>query len=444
MRRGIRTISLFLLMGLWVSQAFCSTQLTAMDVKEGAGVTHVYFSFNGKVKPQFFSLTHPDRIVVDFSKATMGFDLKDKSSSSPKIKAIRTGRPNDKSLRIVFELKEPFDFKTAQWQPQAKGSQGIRMDLLKKQNSVSSEKKAILVHHSPSKSMRDVVVIIDAGHGGKDPGAHGLGGSKEKNVVLAIALKLKKLIDKQPGMKAVLTRKGDYYVGLRDRLNIARKHDGDIFVAIHADAYINHESQGASVFALSQRGATSEAARWIAEKENYSELGGVDLSELDDQNGVVRSVLIDLSQTATIGASLEMGQRLLSQLDKITTLHHNKVEQARFVVLKSPDIPSVLVETGFISNPREEKNLNSSAYQERLSLAIFRGLKQYFMTYPPAGTMIEAMTEGKIHVVKAGETLSSIAQRYKISMSRLLSANQLSAKIALKAGQTLKIPTTWA
>lgn len=193
----------------------------------------------------------------------------------------------------------------------------------------------IKVSNKPTR-LRDVIVVLDAGHGGKDPGARGPRNSREKDVVLAITLKLKQLIDRQPGMRAVLTRSGDYYVGLRQRLNIARRHNGDIFVAIHADAFNNPHSHGASVFALSQRGATSEAARWLAEKENYSELGGVNLGDLDDQNGVVRSVLIDLSQTATINAGLQMGGRVLNQLGNFTVLHNQKVEQARFVVLKSP------------------------------------------------------------------------------------------------------------
>ena len=187
-------------------------------------------------------------------------------------------------------------------------------------------------------------------------------------------------------MVAVLTRNGDYFIDLRRRLDISRRYHADIFVAIHADAFTNTQSHGASVFALSQRGATSEAARWLAEKENYSELGGVNLKDLDDKNGMVRSVLIDLSQTATIQAGLKMGTNVLRNLGSITSLHNHKVEQARFVVLKSPDTPSILVETGFISNPNEEQKLASAAYQEQLSQAIFNGIYQYFREYPPRGT----------------------------------------------------------
>lgn len=309
------------------------------------------------------------------------------------------------------------------------------------QTAVAKSKTSVPVKvPAVPKRLRDVLVVIDPGHGGKDPGASGARKTLEKHVVLSISKRLKTIIDAQPGMKAVLTRKGDYYIGLRERLRIARKCDADIFVAIHADAYINRESNGASVFALSQTGATSEAARWLAEKENYSELGGVNLSELDDQNGVVRSVLIDLSQTATIGASVNMGERILKSLGGITRLHNDKIEQARFVVLKSPDIPSVLVETGFISNPREERNLSNSQYQQRLAQAIFQGIKAYFWEFPPYGSRIEALSSARMHIVKRGETLSGIASRYHISMKSIQSANHLSSQ-NLQAGQKLVIPS---
>ena len=241
-------------------------------------------------------------------------------------------------------------------------------------------------------------------------------------------------------MRAVLTRSGDYYVGLRERLDIARKYNGDIFVSIHADAFNNPHSSGASVFALSQGGATSEAARWIAAKENYSELGGVNLGDLDDINGVVRSVLIDLSQTATINSSLEMGGRVLGKLNGFTRLHNHRVEQARFMVLKSPDIPSILVETGFISNPVEERNLTSSPYQSRLSQAIFDGIKTYFWSNPPHGTRIEAMLTHKFHIVRRGDTLPTIASRYQTTVDNLQALNHLPNSTALKPGQRLVIP----
>lgn len=231
-----------------------------------------------------------------------------------------------------------------------------------------------------------VIIVIDPGHGGKDPGATGPGGNHEKTVVLAISRQLKKLIDKQPGFVAKLTRRGNYFISLRTRLAIARRDHADMFIAIHADAYRNRDAHGASVFALSQRGATSEAARWLAERENKSELmGGVNLN---DKNRLLKSVLINLSQTATIRASLRIGADIINSLGKIARLHHRRVEQAAFVVLKSPDIPSLLVESGFITNPQDEMRLTSAAYQHSLALALSNGIIYYFRLHPPRGTWL--------------------------------------------------------
>lgn len=220
-------------------------------------------------------------------------------------------------------------------------------------------------------------VVIDAGHGGHDSGAVSQDGLQEKKVVLAIAQKLAREINSMPTMRAVLTRKGDYFVPLRQRLKLARKGDADLFVAVHADAHYDKNAQGASVYALSAHGATTEAARWLAQKENYSELGDVELNTLQDRSPLLRSVLIDLAQTATIEDSLKLGNQILNKLDDIAKLHYKRVEQAPFVVLKSPDIPSVLVETGFISHPVESKKLASPIYQSELAHALFLGIKKY-------------------------------------------------------------------
>ncbi len=385
-----------------------------------------------------FTLPNPDRVIIDFKQTGLKINLQHVLPANDLIARVRSGKPNPSDLRLVFDTKMPVSVHAL---PSA---QGLRIEISKKgqaktqarsqvQNKqpnnnnkltaskpqtvkpvvqavaerepiilkkpmlgypTDSPKIPVQVEHSPSRNLRDVIVVLDPGHGGKDPGAIGPRRNAEKNVTLAIALRLKQIIDSQPGMHAVLTRKGDYYVGLRERLNIARKYDGDVFISIHADAFINQHSSGASVFALSQTGATSEAARWLAEKENYSELGGVNLSDLDDK--LVRTVLIDLSQTATIGASLQMGSQVLHHLDQITNLHNAKVEQARFVVLKSPDMPSILIETGFITNPREERNLTSPAYQNRLTQAILDGLKRYFWEHPPQGTRMEALAVRKM------------------------------------------------
>lgn len=441
---------IFLMLFLWGGTQSVAAQLQSVQVKEQAGKTSLFFTLDKASPHKVFTLTNPDRVVVDFENTNLAFNLKQLNLHNPLIKLVRSGRPNLHTLRLVFEVRDAVKLRANPWDRNNGSKHAFSLDLSSNgQFSQMSTIKAppvmtkspIAVRHLPNKTSRDVVIVLDPGHGGKDPGASGPHHSSEKNVTLSIALKLKQIIDRQPGMHAVLTRNGDYYVGLRDRLTIARKYSGDVFVSIHADAFINQQSNGASVFALSQRGATSEAARWLAEKENYSELGGVNLKDLDDQSGLVREVLIDLSQTATIGASLHMGERVLRNMNTMTQLHNHKVEQARFMVLKSPDIPSILIETGFISNPREERNLTSHAYQMQLTRSIFEGLKHYFWDYPPHGTRIEVLAGNqRQHIVKKGENLPSIAARYRVSVSALQAANHLTGS-QIRAGQRLTVPS---
>lgn len=228
---------------------------------------------------------------------------------------------------------------------------------------------------------RLVTIVIDAGHGGEDPGAKGRHGTYEKHVTLAIARKLKALVDAEPNMRGVLVRDGDYFVPLHERVNKARKVRGDLFVSVHADAYIKPHARGSSVFALSERGATSVAARWLAKKENEADLiGGVNLDVADPY---VKQVLLDLSQTATINDSIKLGRAVLDEIGGVNTLHKARVEQAGFAVLKAPDIPSILVETAFISNPNEEKRLRKADYQDQLARAILQGVRRYFAKNPP-------------------------------------------------------------
>jgi len=472
----MRTWCLCILVSL-IAVAVNAAQLNMVKVEQHPQKTNLFFTINGSFTHKIFTLNNPDRVVIDLKGTNLATNLNQLGLTNALIKQVRSGLPNAQTLRLVFDVSQNVQVRSAPWRSKS-SSNGLQIELvhgnksptkvaafpvenrklaikplkqvkLATQKHVVAPKHAIISHqtpikvpHIPPSALRSVVVVLDAGHGGKDPGARGPRHSREKDVVLAITLKLKQLIDREPGMRAVLTRQGDYYVGLRQRLDKTRKYNGDVFVSIHADAFNNPHSNGASVFALSQMGATSEAARWIAEKENYSELGGVNLGDLDDRNGVVRSVLIDLSQTATINAGLQMGSGVLSQLGRFTSLHNNKVEQARFVVLKSPDIPSILVETGFISNPREERNLTSPAYQTRLSQAIFAGIKRYFWENPPHGTRIEALTANHFHVVRAGETLPTIASRYHVAVADLQSMNNL--RSAPRPGQKLVIPSTWS
>jgi N-acetylmuramoyl-L-alanine amidase len=243
----------------------------------------------------------------------------------------------------------------------------------------------VKVEHAPA-GARDLIVAVDAGHGGDDPGAIGLNGAREKDVVLAIARELALKINAEPGMRAVLTRNGDYFVPLRDRMRRARAQQADLFVSIHADSIRDRRVDGSSVYILSQRGASDEAARWLAERENASDLvGGV---SLDDKSDVLASVLLDVSQSASLSASGIAAERVLRQLNRVGEVRKPRVQEARFMVLKSPDIPSMLVETAYISNPQEEQRLRSQAHQAKIAGAIHQGVHDYFYANPPAGTRI--------------------------------------------------------
>ncbi len=277
------------------------------------------------------------------------------------------------------------------------------------------------------------VIAIDAGHGGEDVGAIGPFGTYEKDVVLALARQLAALINEEPNMRAVLTRDGDYFVELRNRMVRARKKHADMFISIHADSVRNHSVRGSSVFVLSQRGATSEAARWVAEHENASDLvGGV---ALDDKDNQVRSVLLDLSQTASLEASLDVADRVLVSLGRVGTIHRERVQAAGFMVLKSPDIPSILIETAYISNPAEERMLRDEKFQHTLAGAIRDGVKRYFYA-APAGSHLAQVRR---HMVEQGDTLSRIAERYEVSSEQIMAANNRRDR-TVRLGEVLRIP----
>lgn len=356
--------------------------------------TCLFFDFSGSLeKYRSFMLQNPTRLVIDIDNVEFGARIPSQLLKNTLVYDIRIGKRNNKQLRIVMDLHPPVSYKILISKKNYGADHSLIIDLFGSKmvkptttvtpNYTQAKQPNLKISHEVK--AHKMIVVIDPGHGGKDPGAMGPRGSREKNVVLAIAKKLKQTLEKIPGIQAYLTRSGDYYISLRRRLQLARRQKADIFIAIHADAYRNAHSHGASVYALSQRGASSEAARWIAAKENYSELGGVNLS---DKGDMLRSVLIDLSQTATIGASLKLGSEVLQRLGKYTLLHNHRIEQARFVVLKSPDIPSILIETGFISNPNEEKRLNNALYQKQLVSAILQGVEKYFAQTMPAPMLV--------------------------------------------------------
>jgi len=344
-------------------------QLVALQIKSLVDRTQLVFIFTRTPRYHLYLLSNPERLVLDLKQVDTTISLNPLALQDPNIKSIRNVRNGDHQL-VVIDLVRPVSWKNYFLPAVKNQGKKLLIEIYKKNDALPAKLSNIMPVHP-------FMVVIDPGHGGKDSGAVGKYGTQEKKVVLAIAKRLAKLINQQPQMHAVLTRQQDNFISLRERLFIARKFKADIFVAVHADAYFNDIAMGASVYALSQRGATSEAARWLAQRENYSELGNLELNTLQDQSPLLRSVLIDLAQTATITDSLRLGNSMLDQLETITRLHYKRVEQAPFVVLKSPDIPSVLVETGFISNPEEEQRLLESEYQQQLAESLLQGIMGY-------------------------------------------------------------------
>jgi N-acetylmuramoyl-L-alanine amidase len=348
-----------------------------------------------ELKYSLFGVKDPERLVLDIETNELSpvlAELNGKvTADDPYIQGLRVGRNRPGVVRVVLDLKAEVKPQVFTLQPVGEYGHRLVLDIYP---AVAVDPLAALIEQSEKKAevpekekggkpkvSRLATIAIDAGHGGEDPGARGRGGSHEKNVTLAIARRLKALVDGEPNLRAFLTRDGDYYLPLQTRVDKARKVKADLFVSIHADAFIRPNARGSSVFALSERRATSEAARWLAKKENDADLiGGVNL---DTKDRYLAQTLLDLSQTATIDYSLRLGDSVLKKLAGVNALHKPRVEQASFAVLKAPDIPSILVETAFISNPEEEKRLNDDEYQDKLARAILEGIRDYFAKHPP-------------------------------------------------------------
>lgn len=429
--RGIWAIGMLFLSSLAMAG---TAQVSSVRVWPAPDSTRVVFDVNTAVDYNLFTLKHPYRVVIDIKHGRLSGKVSLDHASGGVVKDIRSGRPRSGTLRVVLDLSGAAKPKSFVLQPNRTYGHRLVVDL--EQQGRTEPVKTLA--SSAAKGPRPVIVAIDPGHGGEDPGAHGPHGTKEKNVVLAIGRRLDRLIDREPGMVPYMTRDGDYYVSLRERTRKARAHKADLFVSIHADSFRDHRVSGSSVYALSQHGATDEAARWLAAKENASDLiGGV---SLEDKGNLLASVLLDLSQTATIEASLDLGEDVLEQMDRLGKLHKHRVQQAGFVVLKSPDIPSILVETAYISNPRDEAHLRSHRYQRRIARRILKGIEAYLHQHPPTGTIL-ASTAPQTHVITRGDTLIGIAKQYQVSLHRLRSVNHITGD-TLQVGQTLEIPVT--
>lgn len=432
----------------------CSVQVVANV--QGARLWHapessrLVFDLSKKSEHKIFTLSSPHRLVIDIDDAKLVNKLEALSTDVGPVKKMRWGARNKKDLRIVLDLREAITPKSFPLPPNKQYGHRLVVDLFSKKKPNTQQditiKKPVLNAKDSLKTTRDILIAIDAGHGGEDPGAIGHGGIYEKRVVLAIAKKLEALLKKEKGFKPYMIRTGDYYVGLRDRTRKARTANADLFLSVHADAFRSPKARGGSVFALSQKGATSEAARWLADKENSADLiGGVGGVSLDDKEDVLAGVLLDLSMTASLGVSLDLGQMVLNSMGGVARLHKHKVEQAGFAVLKSPDVPSLLIETGFLSNPKEARKLKSSSYQKQMASSIFKGIKRYFQQSPPPGTYLASIKRrsGKLreYVIAPGDSLSRIAQKYSTTLLNLKKLNGLKSS-SIRVGQVIKVPTT--
>lgn len=404
---------------------------------EGPDGTRIVFDLSAPVTHKVFTLENPDRVVVDLADASLAANVS-MPAAGGKVAQIRSAPRDGNDLRVVFDLTAKLKPKSFLVKPEGQYGHRLVLDLEGEAKEAAAPLRSAPTPDSP----RELLVAIDAGHGGEDPGALGRSGTREKDVVLKIARELARQIDAEPGMRAVLIRDGDYFLKLADRREKARKARADMFISVHADGFHDPRPQGASVYALSTRGATSEAARILAERENASDLvGGVSLADKDD---LLASVLVDLSQTATLSASLNVGAHVLDAISTVTRVHQRRVQQAGFMVLKSPDVPSILVETGFISNPQEERKLKDPAYHRELASSVVAGLRAYFYDNPPPGTLIAAWqgrggAAPREHAVRRGETLSGIARQYKVSLQTLRQVNGKSDD-SLRVGETLFIP----
>jgi len=420
----------------WSAVAVQAASVENLRVWSGPDGTRVVFDLGSSVDYQLISLDNPDRIVVDLDDTTLDGDLSVASDARGLITNVRHGIRDGNHLRVVFDLSAKAKPNSFLLPPAGNYGHRLVIDLVS-EDVVPAAERIRQATQSAQTDQRTMVVAIDAGHGGEDPGAIGPAGTYEKNVVLQIAKELKKQLDAKPGVQGVLLRTDDYFIPLRDRYQRARQAQADLFVSIHADAFRDFRVRGSSVYVLSRRGASSEAARMLAQNENEADLiGGVKLDRGDD---VLSSVLLDLSQSATMEYSAHAAEQLLDQLGSVGRRHRKQVESANFMVLRSPDVPSVLVEVGFISNPQDEQNLNTAQHRKRVASALADGIHAHFMRTAPQGTWYAQNRSDQRYIVQRGDTLGMIAQQHRVNINDLRASNNIRGDL-IKPGAVLVIP----
>ena len=396
--------------------------------------TRIVFDLKSKPDYKYFTLSKLSRLVIDFKNTKNSTALKTLADNDPRITLFRTSTsPSKSTTRLVLELAKSYPITVFPLAPAGQYSDRLVVDL-----SDKNIKNESVIKSTPN-GKRDIIIAIVAGHGGEDPGSIGAKGSYEKRVTLSIAKKLATLIDQRNGFKAVMIRTGDYYVTHSHKTQLARKNKADLLISIHADAFVSPKPYGASVLVQSSRRANSEFTRWIENRQDESELlggAGETIKKTKDKN--LAFTLADMKKEYTMASSYEFALHVIKEIKQVTRLHKKEPEGLSLAVLKSSDIPSVLIETGFISNPSEEKKLNSKHHQQKLATAIFKAVDSYFIENTPKGTLLAATTMKK-HKVRSGESLSLLAQRYKISVDTIKSVNKLKSNV-LRIGQTLKIP----
>ncbi|MBA2779215.1 N-acetylmuramoyl-L-alanine amidase [Billgrantia kenyensis] len=469
-------LSFFLLFGLSVPAQ--AAQVDNVRLWAAPDHARLVFDLSADAEANVFLLDDPKRLVIDLDESRLNTDLGSLDLDGSAITGVRSGIRDGSGLRVVLELSRAVEPRHFTLPPNEQYGHRLVVDMEYPGESavenpidpieamIREQEIAATRHRSEPDSeaprvdpevvarkpaaphpRRDIIIAIDPGHGGEDPGAIGPGGTREKDVVLEISRRLQRLVDNTEGFRAVMIRDGDYFIGLRQRTQIAREQKADFFVSIHADAFTSPQPNGSAVYALSQRGATSETAQWLAESENRADLiGGVDGNlSLKDKDEMLRGVLLDLTMTATLNDSLSIGGQVLDQLGKVNRLHRSRVEQAGFRVLKSPDIPSLLIEAGFISNPDEERRLRDSGHQQRLAESIFAGIESHFRGNPPPASLLAWQRDNRRtpssneYRIQPGDTLSQIAARHGVPVGQLKQANEINGDV-IRVGQVLRIP----